>query len=80
MPGVGQNHQCRAHYLQFNWFRAKQAEQLARLFSPLVRWTEVGWTDFMAVLARALELGTTHQIPKEAIRVPLRGSDATMFR
>ncbi|CAJ1335551.1 unnamed protein product [Effrenium voratum] len=29
------------------------------------RWTEVGWTDFMAVLARALELGTTHQIPKE---------------
>lgn len=29
------------------------------------RWTKIGWKDFMAVLARALEMGTTHQIPKE---------------
>lgn len=29
------------------------------------QWTSVGWTDFTAVLARALDVGKTHQIPKE---------------
>lgn len=29
------------------------------------RWTELGWKDYMAVLARALEVATKHHIPKE---------------
>eukprot|EP00438_Fugacium_kawagutii_P020274 Skav227631 [mRNA] locus=scaffold3692:45399:48201:+ [translate_table: standard] len=29
------------------------------------RWTKVGWNDFMGVLARALELSTTHHVPKD---------------
>lgn len=29
------------------------------------RWTKIGWNDFMGVLARALELSTTHHVPKE---------------
>jgi len=29
------------------------------------RWTQIGWNDFMGVLARALELSTTHHVPKE---------------
>ena len=35
----------------------------------LVRWTQIGWKDYMAVLARALEVATKHHIPK--VQMPI---------
>ena len=32
----------------------------------MARWTKIGWNDFMGVLARALEISSTHQIPKDS--------------
>eukprot|EP00931_Biecheleriopsis_adriatica_P070603 TRINITY_DN44374_c0_g1_i1.p1 TRINITY_DN44374_c0_g1~~TRINITY_DN44374_c0_g1_i1.p1 ORF type:complete len:347 (+),score=95.87 TRINITY_DN44374_c0_g1_i1:39-1043(+) len=43
----------------------EQAEAVCDKLYGHERWTHIGWNDFMGVLARALELGTTHKVPKE---------------
>jgi len=43
----------------------QEAEAVCDKLYGHARWSNIGWKDFMEVLARALQLGRDHKIPKE---------------